>query len=105
MCIVHYALLRSTTRRPGGGEFDVAVQSPTYTLPIEVKFREQAQLERNGGLVEFCAAERIPYAFLVTKRDADFDEVRVDGLETRFLRIPAHIFCYVMGHAERQLWR
>ena len=105
MCIVHYALLRSTTRSTGECGIHVAVQSPTYTLPIEVKFREQAQLERGGGLVEFCAAERIPNAFLVTKRDADFDEVSVAGLETRFLRIPAHVFCYVMGHAERQLWR
>lgn len=85
-------------------EVDMIVRSPTYAFPLEVKYREQAPLERNGGLVAYCAKERIPQAFLVTKRDADFDEVQVEGVETRFLRIPAHVLCYLLGQAERLLW-
>lgn len=85
-------------------EVDIIVRSPAYTIPIEVKYREQAVLDRKGGLVSYCSAEHIPQAFLVTKRDADFDEVKLDGIETRFMRVPAHVLCYLLGQAERLLW-
>ncbi len=85
-------------------EVDIIVKSPAYTFPIEVKYRERALLEAKSGLAAYCAAENIPQAFLVTKRDTDFDEVRLDGVGTRFLRVPAHVLCYLLGQAERLLW-
>jgi hypothetical protein len=30
--------------------------------------------------------------------------VKFDRLETRFLKIPAHIFTYLLGQAERLFW-
>jgi len=86
-------------------EVDIIVISPAYKIPIEVKYREQAPLDRGGGLVSYCSAERIHQAFLVTKRDVDFDEVKFDGVKTRFLRVPAHVLCYLLGQAERLLWQ
>jgi predicted AAA+ superfamily ATPase len=85
-------------------EVDIIVHSPAYTIPIEVRYREHASLERAGGLVTFCATEHIRQAFLVTKRDVEFDEVRFDGVSTRFMRVPAHVLCYLLGQAERLLW-
>ncbi|MBL8859577.1 MAG: ATP-binding protein [Planctomycetes bacterium] len=85
-------------------EVDIIVRGPSYTIPIEVKYREHAALERDGGLVHYCSTERIPQAFLVTRQDADFEEVRIAGIETRFMRVPAHLLCYLLGQAERLLW-
>lgn len=85
-------------------EVDLIVRSPAYTIPIEVKYRENAELDPRGGLVHFCSKERVAQAFLVTKREADFEEVRLDGVETRFLRVPAHVLCYLLGQAERTSW-
>ncbi len=85
-------------------EVDIIVRSPVYTFPFEVKYRENASLDPGGGLVTYCQIEGIRRAFLVTKRDADFDVVKLDGLETLFLRVPAHVLCYLLGQAERLLW-
>ncbi|MFZ5555283.1 MAG: ATP-binding protein [Pseudomonadota bacterium] len=85
-------------------EVDIIVRSPRYCLPVEVKYRERAPLERNGGLATYCAAEGVKRAYLVTKREADFGTDTLDGMETQFLRVPAHILCYLLGQAERALW-
>lgn len=86
-------------------EVDIIVKSPAYTLPFEVKYKDKASLERAGGLVAYCAAEGVKQAYLVTKSDSDFGMERVDGLDTQFLKIPAHVLCYLLGHAERLLWK
>lgn len=36
--------------------------------------------------------------------EEDFGAKEFPGLSTKFLKIPAHIFAYLLGHAERQLW-
>jgi hypothetical protein len=85
-------------------EVDIIVKSPAYAFPFEVKYRERATVDARGGLAAYCAAEGIPRAFLVTKRETDFDEVALTGIDTRFLRVPAHVLCYLLGQAERVLW-
>ena len=85
-------------------EVDIIVKSPQYVLPVEVKYRDSADIERSSGLVEMCRQEAVKQAYLVTKREQDFDQVDVPGVSARFLRVPAHVLCYLLGQAERLLW-
>jgi predicted AAA+ superfamily ATPase len=85
-------------------EVDIIVRSPRYCLPVEVKYRERAALDPTGGLATYCATEGIKRAYLVTKREADFGDEALPGIETQFLKVPAHILCYLLGQAERALW-
>jgi len=85
-------------------EVDIIVKSPAYLIPVEVKYRENASLGPKDGIVEFCRQEDATLAYFITQRDRDFDVVTFEGVKNRFLRIPAHIFTYLLGQAERLLW-
>jgi uncharacterized protein len=85
-------------------EVDIIVRSPAYVLPFEVKYEEHAQLAQEGGLVSYCRQQPVKTAYLVTKRDEDFRTASVEGLCTRFLKVPAHILCFLLGQSERALW-
>jgi hypothetical protein len=85
-------------------EVDIIVKSPQYVLPVEVKYREQAEVEASSGLVELCRREPVKQAYLVTKREQDFGPHEVAGVDARFMRVPAHVLCYLLGQAERLLW-
>jgi len=37
-----------------GKEVDIIIGSPKYTIPVEVKYRSKAPLNRNEGIVLFC---------------------------------------------------
>lgn len=82
-------------------EVDVIVQSPRYTLPAEVKYRESPALGEKSGLASFCQKEKVTHAYWVTKREDDFGLETVGNLATKFMKVPAHIFCYLLGQAER----
>jgi len=86
-------------------EVDVIVQSPGYTLPVEVKYRESPALGEKTGLAAFCQKEKVALAYWVTKREDDFGVEKVGDLTTKFMKIPAHIFCYLLGQAERVPWK
>jgi hypothetical protein len=86
-------------------EVDIIVKSPAYHLPFEVKYKEKAPLDRKSGLAVYSQAENLAEAFLVTKAEDDFGVTRLPGLETEFLKVPAHILCYLLGQAERILWK
>ncbi|MBN1140328.1 MAG: ATP-binding protein [Deltaproteobacteria bacterium] len=85
-------------------EVDVIIRSPKYILPFEIKYQENPNLRETSGLVAYCRLERIKQAYWVVKLDRDFGVAEFDGLETRFLKIPAHILCYLLGQSERLLW-
>lgn len=85
-------------------EVDIIVRSPAYLLPFEIKYKEKPSLDRNGGLAIYCRSEEPKLAFMVTKRDSDFSVSKLEDTPTQFLKIPAHIFCYLLGQAERLLW-
>ena len=55
-------------------------------------------------MATFCKAEPVKQAFWITQRPEDFDVQKVPGCDTQILRIPAYIFCYLLGQAERSLW-
>ncbi len=86
-------------------EVDIIVKSPAYHLPFEVKYKEKAGLDRKSGLAIYSQAENLDKAFLVTKAEDDFGVTRLQGMETEFLKVPAHILCYLLGQAERILWK
>jgi hypothetical protein len=83
---------------------DIVLQSPNYTLPVEVKYQEAATLSEKEGIVAFCRETKPEFAYWITKREDDLGVVEFDGLSTRFLRAPAHIFTYLIGQAERLIW-
>jgi len=85
-------------------EVDIIVRSPAYLIPVEVKYREKAPLRESEGIVAFCGREKVKSAYWVTRREEDFDVQRFRNAETAFLRVPAHIFVYLLGQAERLLW-
>ncbi|HET6282404.1 MAG TPA: DUF4143 domain-containing protein, partial [Polyangia bacterium] len=85
-------------------EVDIVVKSPQYILPVEVKYRQNADLEPSSGLVELCRRESVKQAYLVTKREDDFGPQTFPDVEAKLLRVPAHILCYLLGQAERLLW-
>lgn len=85
-------------------EVDVVVRGANYHFAIECKYRDGAELETKGGLVAYCRKTTVSRAFLVTRRNDDMQVARVPGVDTPFLRIPAHIFCYLLGLAEQQHW-
>ncbi len=85
-------------------EVDVIVQSPGYILPVEIKYRESPSLGEKSGLAAYCQLENVPHAYWVTKKEDDFGVVKVGDLATKFMKIPAHIFTYLLGQAERVPW-
>jgi len=82
-------------------EVDIVVQSPSYVLPVEVKYQSGVQLDSRDGLVIFCHAEKPRWAYCITQSDSDFGLTRLESAETSILRVPAHIFTYLIGQAER----
>ena len=87
-----------------GREVDIIVTSPSYSVPVEVKYRHNAALERKSGLAAYCAAQQIPRGYLVTQHEEDFGVQVIPNTTTQILKIPAHMFCYLLGQAERMLW-
>ncbi len=85
-----------------GREVDIIVRSPAYALPFEIKYREKPELEERGGLLTWCRAEKPSRAYLVTRRDNDFGVSEREGLPTRFLKVPAHVLCYLLGQTENR---
>lgn len=85
-------------------EVDFVVRTPKYTIPVEVKYRANAPAVEGSGLAELCRSEDIEHAYWVTQREQDFGRVEVEDSDAQVLRIPAHIFCYLLGQAEGQLW-
>lgn len=85
-------------------EVDIIVRTPRCSIPVEVKYRDDAVLSFKDGIVGYCRETLVGNAYWVTQREQDFDIVRFPELQTPFLRIPAHIFTYLLGQAERLLW-
>jgi len=85
-------------------EVDIIVSTPSYVIPTEVKYRSDAALTEKSGLVAFCREQDVRHAYWVTQREQDFDHRQIEGTDTCVLRIPAHIFVYLLGQAERLLW-
>lgn len=86
-------------------EVDIIIKTPNITIPVEVKYREDETLTPASGLAIYCQKEKVPQGYWVTKQEDDFGLVALPGHATSYLRIPAHIFTYLLGRAERTLWQ
>lgn len=86
-------------------EVDVIVKSPRYVIPVEVKYRKSASLNSADGLTTYCGKDpKVRCAYMVTREDRDFGVSEVEGSAAKVLKIPAHIFTYLLGQAEHSLW-
>lgn len=83
---------------------DIIVRSPAYVIPVEIKYQAHAGLGPKDGLAVFCAKEDVPHAYLVTQQESDFGRLSLPGIATKFVRVPAHILTFLLGHAEQSLW-
>ena len=83
-------------------EVDIVVRGPRYAIGAEVKYRERVRPEDLTGAAEFDAAERPDKLFVITKRQDNFGmrPIGKDGRSAAW--IPAHIFTYLIGQAERE---
>jgi predicted AAA+ superfamily ATPase len=87
-----------------GREVDFIVRTPKYTIPVEIKYRSNSPSVEGSGLAEFCRSCKVEHAYWVTQAEQDFGLVGMEGTDTKVLRVPAHIFLYLLGQAERLLW-
>lgn len=85
-------------------EVDIIIKSPSYLIPVEIKYRSDANLTAGEGIVLYSKDEKADYAYWVTKDERDFDLRHFADVTTPFLRVPAHIFVFLLGQAERLLW-
>jgi hypothetical protein len=85
-------------------EVDMVVRTPAELIPVEVKYREGAEWSDREGLASYCRTQAVTAAYLVTKQERDFRLIRPGGCAVPVLMIPAHIFTYLLGQAERLTW-
>lgn len=78
-------------------EVDIIIKTPNFTIPVEVKYRDDATLTPTSGLAIYCQREKVSKGYWVTKREEDFDLVTLPGHATQYMRIPAHVFTYLLG--------
>ncbi len=86
-------------------EVDLVIKGPGYHMASEIKYRGDGHIPKNDGIVKYCSEEKVDIAFWVTKREDDIGTQKIDGIDTPFLRVPAHVFCYLLGAAEQQHWK
>lgn len=90
--------------RKGGNdkEIDVVVEFPTGKILAEVKYRENSDIKTSDAIVEMAgtAADGIVSALVITKRPEDFG-VASFNTKIPIMRVPAHAFLYLLGHAEK----
>lgn len=84
---------------------DLIVKTTQTVLPIDVSYLPGTRLGVTDALVVYCQMHSIDRAYYVTLREEDFGVLRFRGLPTKILQIPAHIFTYLLGQAERRLWQ
>lgn len=91
-------------RKTGGNEkeVDVVVEFPQGKILTGVKYRESASIKENDPIIEIAKDEKagIMAAIVVTKKPEDYG---ILPFETKVpvMRIPAHAFLYLLGHAEK----
>lgn len=83
-----------------GKEVDIVVDLPTGRLLVEVKYRQNATLQKDDALWNLAGEKNVLGAILVTRQAEDFGYLEQSS-GTRIIKIPAHAFLYLTGWAER----
>lgn len=89
-------------RGQNDAEVDIVVRGPRYAIGTEVKYRERIRPEDLAGAAEFEVVEQPDKLFIITKNQQDFGLRPVGEGGRPVAWIPAHIFTYLIGQAERE---
>lgn len=91
-------------RKVGGNEkeIDVIVELPQGRILTEVKYRENFEIKQKDAIIEILEEEKseVVAAIVVTKRSEDYGIIG-NKSKIPLMRIPAHAFLYLLGHAEK----
>ena len=83
-------------------EIDIVVEFPTGKILAEVKYRENSEIKNSDALVEMACSDTggIVSALVITKRPDDYGRTS-HSTKIPIMRVPAHAFLYLLGHAEK----
>lgn len=81
-------------------EVDFVYTTPRVKIPFEIKFRDGGGEGIPTGLAEFCRQELPKRAYVVTRKSEDFRVVQEETSKSKILRVPAHVFTYLLGASE-----
>ena len=84
----------------GRGRVDLVAREAAGQTVYHVVGERSKALKRSDPVVAFCRKEPVVRAFLVTPDADDVGVFRLPGIETTFVRLPAHLLTYLLGHAE-----
>jgi len=85
-----------------GNEIDIVVNFPNGKILLEVKYRENVQINEKDAIFEL--ADEASCSIVVTKRDTDYGIISSKG-KKKILKIPAPAFLYLLGNAEKHGYR
>ena len=85
-----------------GNEIDVVVDYPQGKILVEVKYRENTEINESDAIFEL--ADTASCSIVVTKREDDYGIQSSQGGKN-ILKIPAFSFLYLLGHAEKNGYR
>jgi len=94
-------------RKSGGNEkeIDVVVEFPQGKILTEVKYRENTAIKESDAIVEMSADKsKVVASIVVTKKPEDYG-IASHKTSVPIMRIPAHAFLYLLGHAEKNRYR
>jgi len=83
-------------------EIDIVVDFPGGKILIEVKYRENAHIGEKDAIYQL--ADEANASIVVTKRNEDFGIQESKG-KKKILRLPAFVFLYLLGNAEKHGYR
>lgn len=83
-------------------EIDIVVEFPAGKILAEVKYRENSEIKNSDAIVEMAGSDTgsIVSALVITKRPDDYGLTSHDT-KIPIMRVPAHAFLYLLGHAEK----
>ncbi|MBI5190620.1 MAG: ATP-binding protein [Nitrospirae bacterium] len=85
-------------------EVDLVVDVDEWTIPVEVKYKEDVRIDKKDGLWLFMEADNsVKVGILVSKNEADFRVHPGPDGNSQVLVIPAFLLLYLLGHSERSL--
>ena len=83
-------------------KIDIVVEFPTGKILAEVKYRENSEIKSTDAIVELAGSDTdgIVSALVITKRPDDYG-LTSHNTKIPVMRVPAHAFLYLLGHAEK----
>jgi predicted AAA+ superfamily ATPase len=79
---------------------DVVVQDVNGSVVFHGMYDRPATLSEKDGVVQYCRDEKVPKAYLVTREENDLAVFKMPGVDTQFVKVPAHALAYLLGRAE-----